>query len=184
MRVAPMAAVARGAIRRPRGWHFSWILVRRLVLLRRTWKSWPLFRVRCRTQSVGHNRLEPQKNAMIAFLRYFRLRYFYTDSFFPFFFKYISLKSTFHFRPVRMYEEKFFVFFSSVKFKVFQKIEILPPFMETQLRFAIGWMKQKFASSIFEFSSKRLVFFFSLSLSPFFPPHIFKSRKMEIFKFL
>lgn len=171
MRVAPMAAVARGAIRRPRGWHFSWILVRRLVLLRRTWKSWPLFRVRCRTQSVGHNRLEPQKNAMIAFLRYFRLRYFYTDSFFSLFFKYISLKSTFHFRPVRMYEEKFFVFFSPVKFKVFQKIEILPPFMETQLRY---WMNETkiCLEYIRVFLETTGVFFLSLSL-PFFPPSYF-----------
>ena len=58
-----------------------WILVRRLVLLRRTWKSWPLFRARCRAESVGHNTdvgtEKKKKRKMIAFPRYFCILFFF-----------------------------------------------------------------------------------------------------------
>lgn len=63
-----------------------WILVRRLVLLRRTWKSWPLFRARCRAESVGHKTDvgTEKKKKKERWLRFQDI-----SAFFFFFFKYI-----------------------------------------------------------------------------------------------
>lgn len=64
-----------------------WILVRRLVLLRRTWKSWPLFRARCRAESVGHNNTDVGTEKKKKKERW--LRFQDISAFFFFFFKYI-----------------------------------------------------------------------------------------------
>ena len=97
-----------------------WILVRRLVLLRRTWKSWPLFRARCRAESVGHNNTDvgtqkkkkkKKENAMIAFPRYFCILFFFSLN---------TFSPKIHFRA-KIRREILFIFFSSVKFIRFPK---------------------------------------------------------------
>lgn len=70
-----------------------------------------------------------------------------------------------------------FLLFSPIKFKVFQKVKIYGN--STSFRY---WMNETkiCLEYIRVFLETTGVFFFP----PFFPHHIFKSRKMKIFKFL
>ena len=96
-----------------------WILVRRLVLLRRTWKSWPLFRARCRAESVGHNNTDvgTEKKKKKERKRDDCVSKIFLYSFF---FSLNTFSPKIHFRA-KIRREILFIFFSSVKFIRFPK---------------------------------------------------------------